>query len=238
MLSLIRLPRYHFLVVVSVIILMFALAGAASAHGVEVVRSDPADGALLAQSPAQVQVWFSEELASGESKLQVMNSAGTQVDNGNGGVDLDDPDHASMKVTLPALPDGIYLVKWHAVLTDGDASDEQFSFTVGQALSSASSYPPPGGSDPIASSSSSYPAPGSSLKAEPTGQKILAPSGYPPPGAVAADLAAKAAPETAAKTASQSNRWLLPAIIGAGLLLLIAGGLSVFFLRRLKQPGV
>ena len=54
------------------------------------------------------------------------------MDNGDGGVDLNDPDHASMVVTLPALPNGSYTVQYHILLLDGDATDGAFAFAVGE----------------------------------------------------------------------------------------------------------
>jgi copper resistance protein C len=115
----------------------------ASAHGIEVLRSDPTHGVELAQSPSQVKVWFSEEMQTKESTLQVYNERGIRFDDGKGGVDLDDPDHASMKVNLADLPVGVYTVKWHALLTDGDVADGQFRFAVGQPMPAEAAYPPP-----------------------------------------------------------------------------------------------
>jgi hypothetical protein len=86
----------------------------------------------LDESPPEVIAWFAEELVSGESSITVFNTQGNQVDNGDGGVDLNDLDHASMIVTLPSLPDGSYTVQWHAVLLDGDATDGAFAFAVGE----------------------------------------------------------------------------------------------------------
>lgn len=34
------------------------------------------------------------------------------MDKRDGGVDLNDSDHASMIVNLPTLPDGVYTVHW------------------------------------------------------------------------------------------------------------------------------
>lgn len=87
---------------------------------------------MLKQAPAQVTAWFSEELITGQSTLQVFDAAGRQVDKGEGGVDLNDPDHASMIVKLPALPDGAYMVRWQVVLEDGDTTDGEFTFSVGE----------------------------------------------------------------------------------------------------------
>jgi methionine-rich copper-binding protein CopC len=96
-----------------------------------VMQSEPADEAVMQQSPARVVVWFSTELATGPSRLQVFAADKRQVDNGSGGVDLHDPDHASLLVRLPALPEGEYTVRWRAaVFADGDIVEGRFSFTV------------------------------------------------------------------------------------------------------------
>ncbi|HFQ93617.1 MAG TPA: copper resistance protein CopC [Anaerolineae bacterium] len=104
-----------------------------AAHGEEILlKSEPADGAALAESPTQAITWFSEELDT-SSALKVYNLAGVQVDNGDGGVDLNDPDHASMIVTLPPLDEGVYLAQWTAVLLDGDTVSGAFTFGIGEA---------------------------------------------------------------------------------------------------------
>lgn len=108
------------------------LVARAVAHGVDIlIKSDPVDGIMLEQPPSQVITWFETEIES-DSTLQVFDLEGNQVDNTDGGVDLDDPDHASMIVSLPALPDGVYIVQWKAVLADGDTVESKFSFGVGE----------------------------------------------------------------------------------------------------------
>jgi methionine-rich copper-binding protein CopC len=99
------------------------------------VKSQPEDGAVLAQSPEQLVAWFSEELETHSSTLQVLDAAGRQVDNGDSGVDLNDPNHASLIVTLPAsLPAGEYTAHWAVIsAADGDATEGEFTFSVGQA---------------------------------------------------------------------------------------------------------
>ncbi len=104
----------------------------ASAHLAQMVKSDPEAEAVLPSSPARVMAWFSEELVTSSSTIKIFNNQGEQIDKDDGGVDLDDPDHASMKVSLPAnLPNGAYIVRWHALLTDGDPTDGSFNFYVG-----------------------------------------------------------------------------------------------------------
>ena len=115
-----------------VAVLTLTLVGAALAHEVILTKSNPADGAVLDQAPAQVRAWFNEEMQTGESTLRVLDASGQLVDLGDGGVDLDDAYHASMLVSLPSLPDGAYTVHWHVVLLDGDASDGAFTFYIGE----------------------------------------------------------------------------------------------------------
>ncbi len=113
-----------------------ALANAASpvqAHGIEVLKTDPQDGAVLTASPEVVRAWFSAELSVEDSYMEVFDSNSKKVDSNNGTVDPDDPERKSMRVGLPALGDGIYVVRWQAVLTDGDAVLGTFQFTVGSA---------------------------------------------------------------------------------------------------------
>jgi len=104
----------------------------ASAHA-EYDHSDPQDGAVLAQPPAEVHVWFTEELfrREGANTLAVFGPSGGQVDQGDARIDDDDRTH--MLVSLnPGLPDGQYAVRWQSLaLEDGDEDSGEFSFTVG-----------------------------------------------------------------------------------------------------------
>lgn len=103
-----------------------------AAHAL-LLKSEPEAGLALTQPPKQVITWFSQELDTGFSTLQVVDAEGRQVDNGDGGVDLNDPDHASMIVTmLPGLPDGVYRVRWTTVSAeDSDPTEGEFTFSIG-----------------------------------------------------------------------------------------------------------
>ena len=131
--------RNRFLVMFALAVgILFSITTAVSAHTVELLKSDPPAGAVLDNSPAQVQAWFNEEMETKVSTLKVYNSSGNQVDQSDGGVDLNDADHASMIVSLPdSLPQDAYTVRWHAVLLDGDATDGDFQFFVGPAAATA-----------------------------------------------------------------------------------------------------
>lgn len=123
--------RNILLTLLTAVFVLLGTVTAVFAHEVELLESTPKNGDLLAESPPEVVALFSEELVSSESSMKVTNRQGEQVDNGDGGVDLNDPDHASMIVTLPPLPDGTYTVEWHATLLDGDATDGAFAFAIG-----------------------------------------------------------------------------------------------------------
>jgi copper transport protein len=155
-----RYTRYLQSVALALAVLLTVFTGVASAHEVEVVKSDPAAGAVLDRSPAQVKAWFNEELQTGTSTLVILDAGGNQVDGRDGGVDLDDPEHASMVVSLPALPDGTYTASWYAVLLDGDPSQGEFAFSVGQApavQAVADSHSSP--AEPVAKAPAARPAP-------------------------------------------------------------------------------
>lgn len=125
------LKKIIFLTTTTAVFVLTFTVTAVIAHEVELLESIPANGDLLPESPSEVVARYSEELVSGESTLTVINAQGVQVDNGDGGVDLHDPDHASMIASMPTLPNGVYTVQWHAVLLDGDATDGAFTFTIG-----------------------------------------------------------------------------------------------------------
>ncbi|MDQ7820789.1 MAG: copper resistance protein CopC [Armatimonadota bacterium] len=109
---------------------VLALAASAAAHA-RLVRSEPAAGAVLRSAPREVRAWFSEELDPGRSRLSVWDARGRQVDDGRGGVDLDDLDRRSMVARLRPVGPGTYTVRWRAVSADdGFVAEGQFRFTV------------------------------------------------------------------------------------------------------------
>lgn len=94
------------------------------------VRSNPAPNAILAKSPAQVEIYFSETLQPGLSSISVYNSAGVAIDLGDARVDS--ADATRMTVSLRSLPDGVYTVSWKAIsATDGHFTTGSFPFAVG-----------------------------------------------------------------------------------------------------------
>ena len=119
------------------IILLFSIGTAVpvSAHAL-LLRSNPAPNAVLATSPAQVELFFSEPVAQGLSSLVVFNSNAQQEDQKDMRVDPADP--TRMTVSLPALEVGVYTVGWKAVsATDGHQTEGAFTFGIGNVNAAA-----------------------------------------------------------------------------------------------------
>jgi copper transport protein len=127
--------RTRSVLLVAVIALYCAWAvSPAHAHAL-FVRSNPAPNAILAQSPAQVEIYFSETLQPGLSLISVYDSNGQVVDLGDVRVDANEP--TRMTVSLFSLRDGVYTVSWKALSTiDGHLTTGSFPFAVGNVSSS------------------------------------------------------------------------------------------------------
>jgi methionine-rich copper-binding protein CopC len=94
-------------------------------------RSEPEAGATVDAAPAEVKVWFANELAEG-SWLRAEDASGNRVDTGDGGIDTSDPDRKTMTVALGGdMGAGIYTVKYHSVSADGAILEGAFRFGVG-----------------------------------------------------------------------------------------------------------
>jgi copper transport protein len=110
-----------------------------SAHAL-LLNSNPAPNAILATSPAQVELFFSEPIAQGLSSLIVFDQNGIQADQKDMRVDPTNPER--MTVSLPALETGVYTVSWKAVsATDGHQTEGAFTFSVGSG-NTAPAYKP------------------------------------------------------------------------------------------------
>jgi copper transport protein len=113
--------------------LVLACAGvvqAAAAHA-RLVRADPAPGAVLRSAPRQVRAVFNEELAARGSFLVVVDGRGRRVDDGKGGLDLDDLDRRTLVARLRPAGPGRYTVRWQATSADdGYVARGQYLFTV------------------------------------------------------------------------------------------------------------
>jgi methionine-rich copper-binding protein CopC len=130
-----------------VMLMVFALAGTASAHS-EFVSSDPKDGANLAKAPAKVTLVFSEELSPDGNLIKVTDARGAQVDSGDTALDLNDPNRVTLTITLKSgLGDGAYTINWKNMSADGHSLEGSLTFSVGAAAGKPAALPTTGTGD-------------------------------------------------------------------------------------------
>jgi copper transport protein len=121
-------------------------AQSAMAHA-NLVRSEPAAGALLDTSPPSLTFEFSEELDPAFSQAQLFDSRNQLVEPGPGAVDPATP--RVLKLILPDLPKGSYTASWRVrSAADGHITQGSLPFGVGVAATTTSLIPPLGAPDP------------------------------------------------------------------------------------------
>ncbi len=106
---------------------LFGGGSPASGHA-ELERAIPAVGSTVTTAPTQVVLQFSEPIEAAFSRVEVTDSTGRRVDNGDGRPDPSDRTH--MKVTLMPLAPGTYRVNWYALSVDTHRTEGDFTFTV------------------------------------------------------------------------------------------------------------
>ena len=94
------------------------------------VKSVPAQRAVLYRAPAKIQLWFNERLEPRYSSFSLLDAAGKPVETGRVEVAGDDP--KSLTATINALPPGRYSVKFRVLSSDGHVVQNQISFTIRQ----------------------------------------------------------------------------------------------------------
>jgi copper transport protein len=123
-------PRRWLVAALVALFLALVFPGVSSAHAV-LLRSDPAQDAILRVAPKQVRLWFSENLGPSLSSAEVLNAANQQrVDRHD--AHISPGDTREMDVSLPpALSPGVYVVIWRAFSSDdGHILGGSFLFTL------------------------------------------------------------------------------------------------------------
>jgi copper transport protein len=122
--------RKKYLLVFVVLFLYCAWAVTPALAHAMLIRSNPSPNAVLAQAPAQIELFFSETVEASLSTISVYDSTGKAVDLGDVRVDPSDP--TRMTVSLGSLSDGVYTVAWKAIsATDGHLTTGSFPFAIG-----------------------------------------------------------------------------------------------------------
>jgi methionine-rich copper-binding protein CopC len=128
----VRRPVELVAAVIASLALSFVVAPRASAHA-HMVKSSPADHAVLAQSPRVIRAWFSEELAARGSVLRLYDAHQRLL--ARGGLDPAFSSHEVQSLTPPRLGPGSYMVAWHSVSSDDQAMTQgYFRFSIGTAM--------------------------------------------------------------------------------------------------------
>ena len=112
-----------------VIGMVLAVPGTARAHAA-LVKSVPAQRAVVQRPPGSIQLWFSERLETRFSTFSLIDAQGRRVETGPMVQVGDDP--RSLAAEVKALPPGRYRVRCRVLSTDGHVTEKEFSFSVAQ----------------------------------------------------------------------------------------------------------
>jgi methionine-rich copper-binding protein CopC len=106
---------------------MLLLPTLVSAHA-EYESSTPAKDEVVTAAPAQIDVFFSQELfrQEGANFVRVFNELDEQVSQGDGIINDDNRRHITA-ILMPNLPEGRYVVEWQT-LSDADGDDDSGAF--------------------------------------------------------------------------------------------------------------
>jgi methionine-rich copper-binding protein CopC len=91
-------------------------------------HADPKVGSALSASPAEARIWFTDDLDMSETRIEVFDAAGSQVDKKD--THGDAKEKCAAAVSLPTLPAGKYKVVWRALCPQGHKTNGEFTFEV------------------------------------------------------------------------------------------------------------
>lgn len=141
MTSLYRRARTRASLLAALLLTAFAaalfLAQPAAAHD-ELVSSNPADGAVLEEAPAEIQLVFSSELMDLGNQVIVADADGNNVAETEPVLNRE-----TLVQAVPALNAGDYQVNWRAVSGDGHPITGSFGFTVNAPAGAETTAPAP-----------------------------------------------------------------------------------------------
>ena len=111
--------------------LVLAAIVAAQAHAHAFLdRAEPRVGATVQAAPAQLKLWFTQEIEPAFSTVKVIDSKGRRVDKSD--AQVDPARRELMLVSLEALAAGDYTVVWRVVSADTHVTEGDFVFHIGK----------------------------------------------------------------------------------------------------------
>jgi copper transport protein len=130
-------------------LLLLVPAHRAAGHAL-LLRSDPADGAVLPESPPRVLLWFAEAISPELSDARLVDGENRPIGGTKLRIDPDRPDLAIL--ALPELPPGVYGVAWDVF------SEEDAHAVEGLVVFRVGAGPAPAGAGPAESAPSALEA--------------------------------------------------------------------------------
>lgn len=110
-------------------VLTLSILGPSAAYAHAMLdHASPAVGSTVHAAPAQVKLWFSEEIEPAFSSLRVLDASGKEVDKRDKAVSP--ANRTLLTVSIPMLSPGTYKVLWRVVSVDTHKTQGAFSFTV------------------------------------------------------------------------------------------------------------
>jgi methionine-rich copper-binding protein CopC len=105
----------------AVVLLAVTLLVALPGHGVfahaELSKSEPPNGGTLATTPAQLTLYFSQNLVANQSWVAIRDAAGGDIQLA---VTVDASDRKVMRAMTPVLQPGVYTIRWQSLSADDD----------------------------------------------------------------------------------------------------------------------
>jgi methionine-rich copper-binding protein CopC len=122
-------------VMIPIVAAVFVLAAPNARAHARLTHSLPSADAALAQSPAQIELWFNELLDNGDFNTISVFAASearsqTRTELTAGKAQVDGKEHTHLTIGLKPLPPGQYVVEWRVLSLDGHTAPGRLKFTV------------------------------------------------------------------------------------------------------------
>lgn len=105
-----------------------AVGGAAALAHAFIDHADPPVGRTVHPAPAEIRLWFTQELEPAFSRVQVFDANDQRVDRNDSHVDP--KDRTELAASLKPLPPGSYKVVWRVVSVDTHVTEGHYTFKV------------------------------------------------------------------------------------------------------------